>query len=107
MSQADLGTLAELLADDLVYTHSNAEHDTKTSYIERVATQNLVYVDIARPEERIVLAGETAIVAGRMTARIRVGGEERHLDNRSLAVWVNRAGRWELLAFQGTMIPKA
>ena len=107
MAQADVESLAGLLADDVVYTHSNGDRDTKTSYIQKVATRHFEYVEITRPEERIVLAGETAIVAGRMTARIRIGGEDRCLDNKSLAVWAHFSGRWQLLAFQGTVIPKS
>ena len=107
MVLADVTTLTELLADEVVYTHSNAERDTKASYIEKIATGRLSYTEITRPEEHIVVAGATAVVAGRMVADVFVGGVQRHLDNRCLAVWVCADGRWHLLAFQGTIIPKA
>lgn len=107
MLLADVATLTALLADGAVYTHSNAERDTKTSYIEKVATGRLKYLEIMRPEEHIVMAGNTAVVAGRMVADVLVGGLERHLDNRCLAVWAFYAERWQLLAFQGTVIAAA
>ena len=34
MVDADLGTLDELLSDDVLYAHSNASVDTKASYLE-------------------------------------------------------------------------
>ena len=34
MVDADLDTLDDLLADDVIYTHSDASVDTKTSYLD-------------------------------------------------------------------------
>ena len=106
MLLADVATLAALLTDRVVYTHSNAERDTKASYIEKVATGRLKYLKIARPEEHIVVAGDTAIVAGRMVADVMIGSAKRHLDNKCLAVWAFHEKHWQLLAFQGTVIPE-
>lgn len=105
MLQADLDALAALLAEEVVYTHSNAERDTKRSYLEKISAGHLRYLHISRPEETIVVAGTTAIVVGRMVADLIVGGAQRHLDNRCIAVWACQDGRWRLLAFQGTVIP--
>ncbi len=107
MLQADVPALEALLADEMLYAHSDGARDTKRSYLEKLASGFFDYVEIRRPEETIVIAGATAIVAGRMAGHVRVGGQDRHLDNSSLAVWALRDGRWQLLAYQPTVLPKS
>ncbi|QCI63394.1 nuclear transport factor 2 family protein [Phreatobacter stygius] len=108
MLSADVAELRALLSDALVYTHSNATVDDKTSYIDKVANKYFDYREITRPEERVVVVGATALVVGRMVARVVMEGKtERHLDNRSLAVWAREGdGRWRFVAYQPTPIPK-
>lgn len=109
MLAADIAALDALLSDVLVYTHSNATVDDKASYLDKVATSYFDYREISRPDERIVVVGGTALVTGRMVARVIMEGKtERHLDNRSLAVWAREGdGRWRFVAYQPTPIPKS
>jgi len=105
MLDGDVAVLDDLLATELVYTHSNAESDSKASYLDKVGRGVFRYFDIARLEEEILVLGDTAIVTGRMVARIEAGGTMRHLNNRFAAVWVLRNGRWTLVIYQPTPIP--
>src|SRR5215210_672482 len=41
--QRDVATLNSLIADDLIYTHSNARQDTKASLIENMQAGRTVY----------------------------------------------------------------
>lgn len=110
MIAADIPTLDALLSDRLVYTHSNATVDDKASYLAKVADRYFDYLEIAHPEEQIILHGTTALVIGRMTARVVMEGTtERHLDNRTLTVWIRDgdADGWRVVAFQPTPIPRA
>jgi hypothetical protein len=43
MTDADIAALEELLAADLVYTHSNATSDSKQSYLDKVASGHFDY----------------------------------------------------------------
>jgi ketosteroid isomerase-like protein len=105
MTDGDVGTLAELCAEDLVYTHSNAERDTKDSYLRKVRESYFVYGEISHPEERIIFAGDCAVVVGAMRADVTLQGVPRRLDNSALAVWTRSSGRWRLLAYQPTPYP--
>lgn len=105
MTDGDVDTLAELCAGDLVYTHSKAERDTKDSYLKKVRESYFVYGEISHPEERIILAGDCAVVVGAMRANVTAQGEPRRLDNSALAVWTKSSGRWQLLAYQPTPYP--
>lgn len=104
MLRGDAETLDAMFAEEAVYTHSKGERDTKRSYIDKVARGYFDYMWIDHPEQDIVVLGDTAIVVGRMTAEVKVEHEIRRLDNRNLAVWVRRDGRWLFLAHQPTVM---
>ena len=106
MLAGDVETLRELSSERLVYTHSNAERDDRRSYLDKVASRHFHYLEISRPEETVSILGDTAIVVGRMVARVLIAGEEKRLDNRSLAVWARDGGHWAFLAYQPTPLPK-
>jgi ketosteroid isomerase-like protein len=105
MLDGDSLVLGELLADDLCYTHSNTARDTKETLLKKVADQVLRYTRIEHPEDRIIIAGDTAVVAGSMIAAVLVNGAPKQLDNSCLAVWTRASGRWQLLAYQPTPFP--
>ena len=106
MVAGDLAVLGELLADDLVYTHSNAVVDSKASYIDGVRTKKWNYQGVERPVEEITLYGDVARVVGH--ARLTLGnsdGSTRVVNGRFLNLWAKRAGAWQLVAWQSTPIP--
>jgi hypothetical protein len=105
MTDGDTGTLEELFAADLVYTHSDATSDSKQSYLDRLASGYFKYGPIAHPETSVVVHGDCAIVIGDMRGEVRIDGQMRALNSRSLAVWVRENGSWVLLAFQPTKYP--
>ena len=105
MTDGDTGTLEELFAADLVYTHSDATSDSKQSYLDRLASGYFKYGPIAHPETSVVVRGDCAIVIGDMRGEVRIGGQMRALNSRSLAVWVRENESWVLLAYQPTKYP--
>jgi ketosteroid isomerase-like protein len=105
MTDADLGALGELFAADLVYTHSDATADSKQSYLDKLGSGHFDYGVIEHPETSIVVRGDCAIVIGDMRGEVKIGGQTRALNSRSLAVWVRENGNWVLLAFQPTKYP--
>lgn len=105
MRAGDVAALRDLLADDLVYTHSFGDRDSKTSYLDKVAAGVFRYGEIRRSEEQVLIHGDSATVVGRMGADVHVAGTLRRLDNRFLAIWVRQGGRWQFLAYQPTPMP--
>ncbi len=106
MTDGDIATLEELFSADLVYTHSNAEADSKQSYLGRLASGYFKYGPIEHPETSILVRGDCALVFHDMRGEVRVGGsEQRMLNSKSLAVWVRENGNWVLLAFHPTKYP--
>jgi ketosteroid isomerase-like protein len=105
MTDADTGTLEELFSANLVYTHSDASSDSKESYLDRLASGHFDYGPVEHPEHSIVVHGDCAIVIGDMRGEVRIAGQARVLNSRSLAVWVRENDDWVLLAYQPTKYP--
>ena len=61
MIAADAAALDELLADTLIYTHSNATSDTKASYLAGVRNGKWKYRSIERPVEDIQVHGDSVV----------------------------------------------
>jgi ketosteroid isomerase-like protein len=104
MLDGDAETLAPLLAEELVYTHSTGTADTKATYLAGVRAKTLTYRGIERPEEAVRVYGETAVVSGRARIDVLVGDVPRQAQVRYLAVWTRATHGWQLVAFQATPI---
>ncbi len=102
----DVGALSELLSDRLVFAHSNAVYEDKTSLLAKMGSGNIVYLSLEITEQRVMDLGETALLFSRLTAEVTVGGQPRSLDNRTLSVWTREGGQWRLLAYQPIAIPR-
>ena len=105
MCEANLDSLGELLADSLVYTHSNASADTKASSIAGVKNKKWEYHKVDRPIEDIQVHGDCAIVTGQARIELTVGGNRKVNNARFVDVWVKGAKGWQMVAWQSTPIP--
>ena len=104
MAGAHLELLDAMLDEALIYTHSDASRDRKSSYLQKVRDGVFDYDEVVSSEEEVtVLTPDTALVSGRMHLVGRLAGATKRFDNRFLAVWVRRHdGQWRLAAFQPT-----
>lgn len=106
MLHGDIGTLERLLSPQLVYTHSHGGRDSKYVYLNMLRNNHARYDSIDHSAQRVDVVGRAAVITGEMRARVanRELGS-RIIDNRTMAVWVNHDGPWQLLAFQATAMP--
>ncbi len=104
MIEVDKAALEQLLADGMVYTHSNATTDGKASYIAGVTSGKWKYRKIDRPVEDIQVHGDTAIVTGQVLIDIVVEGQAKNMSSRYTDVWVKGAKGWQMTAWQSTPI---
>jgi ketosteroid isomerase-like protein len=105
MCEADADTLAQLLADSLVYTHSYGGADTKASYLDGIRSKKWVYRSIERPVEDIQVHGDCAVVTGQVRIELLSDGKPKTLNSRFTNVWVKGAKGWQMLAWQSTPLP--
>src|SRR5260370_42558842 len=95
MAQKDIAKLNELIADDLVYTHSSARLDTKQSLIGAMEAGRTVYTAVVPSDVKAQEFGDTVVLTG--TARISVnsGGNAMRFGGRFTDVWVDKGGKGE------------
>ena len=105
MVREDIGTLANLLADDLSYTHSDGRRDTKESFLSLIAAPGMRYLGVDYSNQQVIDCGDVVILRG--TARIRLVREPAEpLDYfvLFLDVWTRRDGHWQTVGWQATRV---
>lgn len=106
MVRKDAAFLNQVLADDLVYTHSSGNVDTKTSFIDSVTSGRLTY-EAAVPESlEVRFFGEVAVLTGTAQIRVRVQGKPLELRVRFTDVYVRRQDNWLMVVWQATRLPE-
>jgi ketosteroid isomerase-like protein len=102
MIDADVGALEALLADDLIWTHSSGKTDDKRSFIERIGSKAVSYLELEVRDDAVSSHGGIMVHHGVLEGRVSVDGRERPLRNRFLSVWTWTGRHFELLAWQST-----
>ena len=100
----DFQAFSKLMHPSLSYAHSTGSVDTLASYLEKCEAGFYVYHRIEHPIDSITVVGDIVLVRGEMNGEITAGGAIKHLRNKALAVWINGAEGWKLLAYQPTPI---
>ncbi|SVA00964.1 uncharacterized protein METZ01_LOCUS53818 [marine metagenome] len=101
MLKGDVQTLEEILADDLVYTHTTARLDTKASFIDAVKTGKSVYNSLELQFGEIRDLGDAVVVTGH--GKFHVGSNKFEL--KFTDVYAKRNGAWKMVAWQSTRVP--
>lgn len=106
MLSRDVAALRRILADDLTYTHSSGQLESKEQFLDSIASGAFQYLAIL-PEGALDVRvyGDTAVVTGKGTFRVKAGGEERSLKLRFTDVYISRDGVWQMVAWQSTRLP--
>lgn len=100
----DVETLRTLLAPDLRYVHSTGGVESHGSLLKLLASGQTVYRQLAFALA-VTRTADAAIVSGEMRALVQRVDVQREIATCYLAVWLRRAGAWQLAAFQGTSLP--
>ena len=101
----DTTTLRPMLADDLVYCHSNAICQNKEEFIGFVSSPDSRYLalDIVQMTPRLV--DGAVLINGKMSARVQTGGKVSEFQGTYMDVYAKRNGRWQLVSWQSTRLP--
>ena len=101
----DMETLSGLLSERLTFMHANAVCDDKQTILTKMGSGNIVYKSLEVDEVEITDLGTAAILRSRLIADVIVGGVNKRLVNRTMAVWTDEDGTWRMLAYQPTPVP--
>ena len=99
---ADVVALGAVLHDDLAYTHSNGDLDTKAGLIGKIESRQVRYQKVDVEPTPVHEGPGFAVIRVRMRARVLVGGNEVDLDTQTLEVYVPVGETWQLVALQST-----
>lgn len=105
MAQKDLAALNEILADDLIYTHSSARLDTKQSLIEGMRSGSTVYTAVVPSDVKAQESEDAVVLTGIARISVNSGGNAMNFGVRFTDVYRNRGGRWQMIAWQSTRLP--
>ena len=106
MCQRDIAALNDLLADDLVYTHSSARVDTKQSLLGGMESGTTVYTSIEPSEVEARAFGDAVIWTGVARIGVTSNGRPLNFGVRFTDVYVNQNGQWQMVAWQSTRLPE-
>ena len=106
MAEKDFTTLNELLASDLVYTHSSARIDTKQSLIGNMQSGATVYSSIEPTDVVAQDCGDAVVLTGVARISVTSGGKAMKFAVRFTDVYAHRGGQWQMVAWQSTRLPE-
>ena len=105
----DAGELARLWSDDMVVTNPLNKFVNKRQVLGMVQSGVLTFTANEREIEYAHVYGDTVILAGHETvtwgSKMPHAGKTEHLL--FTAVWMKRAGRWQEVARQASVVPPA
>ncbi|AQG82425.1 nuclear transport factor 2 family protein [Spirosoma montaniterrae] len=93
-----------LLADDLVYTHSNGKTEGKQTYIQDIVEGKSNYVALDPLEQHVRLYGNTAVVNGICAVKMNNDNKPTEFKLRYTDVYVKKNGQWQLVSWQSLRI---
>ena len=105
MVRNDVKAVADCLADEVTYTHTTGETQTKTQFLETLRTGSLKYEQIEPADLNVRFYGETAVVTGHSTMHVQSQGRRQVFQIRFVELEVLQNGRWQTVAWQATRLP--
>lgn len=106
MAAKDIATLNEVLADDLIYTHSSARLDTKQSLIGNMQSGSTVYQSVEPSDVKAQDLGDAVVLTGVAHIKVNTGGKPMAFGVRFTDVYAKRAGKWQMVSWQSTKLPE-
>ncbi|MBX3503277.1 MAG: nuclear transport factor 2 family protein [Alphaproteobacteria bacterium] len=105
MGSKDIATLRELIADDLIYTHSSARIDTKASLIGNMESGATVYSAVEPSEVVAQDLGSAVVLTGKAQIKVTSNGTPNAFAIRFMLAYANRDGKWQMTTWQSTRLP--
>ena len=105
MTSKDTLALRDLLADDLVYIHSNALTESKPAHISAISTGRLVYEQMTREQAKVRRYGKTALTNGVVQVKGILNEKTFEMRLAYTAVYRKKGGDWQLANWQSTRVP--
>src|SRR5215510_6721601 len=106
MVRGDLTTLDELLADNLTYTHATGRLDSKSPLLKDIASGRNQYDSIMAEEVGVRVYNAIGILTGTVQMRAKIQEQPRNHRLRFTEGYHKADTRWQLVAWQSTVVPE-
>ncbi len=103
----DIGTLNEILGEDLIYVHSSGMAEDRSLYLTRLADGFYDYRGFEVLARQYRVYGDTVLVNADVRIDVVVKGNAKLLLSRVCQAWVRRGGRWQMVTWHSTLMPAA
>lgn len=105
MFEKDTSFLKKVLADDLVYTHSNGLVESKQAHLAAISGGKTVYKRMESESMELRKYGKTLIINGVIKAKGSLNGNDFDIRLRYTDVYIRHRGTWLLHTWQSTKLP--
>ena len=105
MLNADVATINDILADDLVYAHTTGKIVTKASLVENIGSGAVDYQKMELTDSNVRIFGDVAVITGSANMQVNVGDRINRLSIRFIEVYVAKDSHWQLVSWQSTRVP--
>ena len=108
--EGDAARLATIIAPEFSFIGPDGEYEEAATYLEGYRSLPRLGIRVASidmEEVKTRVSGDTAIVTGRVVARVQVPGSEIVENVRFTRVYARRGDAWQMIAGQGTRIAPA
>ena len=99
--RGDAAAYDRLTDEHHIATHASGQLVTRAQERSYLATSASRFAAITTDDVRVRVDGDTAVILGRVTVKMRTGTEGQY---RYTTVWLKRSDRWRLVAEQHTRI---
>jgi ketosteroid isomerase-like protein len=106
MAERDIAALEDVIAEDLVYTHSSSRLDTKQSLIGNMKSGSTVYSSVVPSDVQAQDIGDAVVLTGIAHIEVTSSGKEMKFGVRFTDVYARRGGKWQMVAWQSTKLPE-
>jgi len=101
----DFAAMQKLIGDDLVYIHSSAVVDSKTSYIDSMKSGAVKYRVMRRSDVTVRTYGCIAIISGLGNFDVTVKGQDLAVEIRFHSIWAKRDHGLQFVSWEATRTP--
>ena len=105
MIKGDLKALDAMVHEQLLYTHSSGNSDTKPSWLEAMRSGRTKYKAVSCSDRKVRVFGDVALITGRAAIEAEIGGQPRSLKLLFLNAWTKTPQGWKFVAWQSTPLP--
>lgn len=103
--RSDIAVLLRIVGDDYIGIEAIGKIETKAGWIDGIKSEAVI-VEAEEPTQmKVRMYGDVAVVTGHLSIQDKRDNKIGHHEVAFTDVWVRRNGSWQIVNYQGTMMP--